>query len=237
MLPSMMEAPMARLIGPPRVFAILAAVAVPALGSAQPSITATSINGACAGTGAYCGNWWSTIPGAHGNWQMFLSTNGFASFQANPLAGIPLALGVNTINFAASVAGANPMALNIFLDGATANPSISGYAGQGLVGSLASNAGQSTYNPYAASHPGGTAAPLSYSAGGFTVTLTRFEYNTGPDRVGTGAAVPDGGADWNGVFDLTVTGPSSAVPEPATVALLAGGLLGFGVLARSRRRG
>lgn len=228
---------MARFIRPSRFVALLAAVTVPAVANAQPTVTATSINGACAGTGAYCGNWWSTVPGAHGNWQMFLSTNGYASFLANPLAGLPLSLGVNTIQFAASLAGANPMALNIFLDGATADPSISGYASQGAIGSLASNVGQSTYNPYAAAHPGGTAGPLSYSAGGFTVTLTRFEYDVGPDRVSTGSATPDGGLDWNGVFDLTVVGPQGTVaPEPATIALVAGGLLGLGALATTRRR-
>jgi hypothetical protein len=210
------------------------AVAIPAAVTAQPSLTGASINGADA-NGAYVNNWWSTEPPAHGNWEMFLSTNGYASFLANPLSGVTLNVGVNTFSFASDIAAANPMALNLFLNGAT-TPSISGYAFQGVVGSLASNAGQSTYNPYAGSHPGGTAAGLSTVLGGYTVTLTRFEYDAGRDFVGTHATSPDGATDWNGQFDITVAAPSTATPEPATLALLAGGLLALAGVARRRRQ-
>lgn len=218
-----------------RLLATLAVLAVPALASAQPSLTAASINGANA-AGGYASNWWSTVPSAHGNWEMFLSTNAFASFQANPLGGIPLVVGLNTFQFAASSAGANPMALNLFLDGAT-SPSISGFVEQGAGGTLDANTGQPTYNPFAAGFPGGTAAPLSVTTGGYTVTLTRFIYDLRVDRVGAHGALPDGSRDWNGAFDLTVERVTTTTPEPATVALLGGGLLAFAGVARARRRG
>ena len=228
---------MAHPFRPRGLVSVLAAVVVPAPAYAQPSVTAVAIDGACAGTGAYCGNRWSTMPGAPGNWQMFLSTDACATYKTNPLAAIPLALGVNTFRFASDPAAATSLALNVFLDGATANPTISGYASQSAIGTLASNAGQSTYNPYAASTPGGIAAGLSFVSGPHTVTLTRLEYGLDLDRVGADAPRPNGSrVDYLGVFDLTVR-PSSAVPEPATSALVGGGSLGLGLFARRRRGG
>lgn len=72
--------------------------------------------------------------------------------------------------------------------------------------------------------------------------LTTFAFNgtfTGMTSLRMAITQPDGNAYLN--FDNVVLTPAAtAVPEPATLALLAGGLLGVGALARSRgprRRG
>ena len=208
----------------------IAALAVPAIVRAQPSLTGFS-NAQASSTGTWIGGATSTVPGAFGNWQSFLSIDGFATFLGNPLTGYHLALGTNTFSFASNYYPLDYMGINLFLDGATL-PSISGL-GTGSAGSLTGDPGALTYNPYGPASS--AAASMSYVSGDYVTTLTRFQYAPGIDYVSKYAVGADGTPDWNGSFDLTVV---SATPEPSSIVLLATGLLAaFGLARKPRKRG
>lgn len=207
----------------------LALALVPAIASAQPAITAASTFTSCGGNS--CAGATSTVPGANGNWQMWLSTTGLSSFQANPLTGIQLSLGTNTIYFASALYPANPMALNLFLDGATLGPQLSGIAREGALNSLIGNNSPSSYTPFGYYTQAGG---LSYSSDGYLATLTRMDYQAGGDVVSFNSPNQDGYADWNGSFDVTVT---SATPEPASMVLTATGLLAVAGIVRRKKIG
>lgn len=122
-------------------------------------------------------------------------------------------------------------ALNLFFDGNTSTPRISVFAATDTAApsppypSFSANSSTNTLT-LAGSIVAG-AGTLSYSSGGFTVTLTDYGWSTpgvfGLDRVQAFSNAPGGGNDFVGMVRLSVT----SVPEPGSLVLGALAVSGF----------
>lgn len=196
------------------------------------------------------------IPGNYGG-EFFLSklaSPTAADFLSPSLAlSAALSEGANTFYFWADgddlAGGTAGFGLNLFLDGAaTTAPSISAFT---TVGGLAVTDAAACTAGYTFNCVTG-AGTFSFVSGASTITLSGFEVfargggSGGEDRVGstfnapfTPPPMPDGINDTYGRFTLTVTTPEQGgggVPEPASWALMIGGMGLAGASLRSRRR-
>ncbi len=159
-------------------------------------------------------------------------------------AGINLTLSPGTSQFfifGEPGADIGHFALNLFFNGNNSAPGISAFAATNTSAtppspSFAADGSLSTLALDGSSAAG--AGTLDYTSGGTTVTLTAYQWSApgieNLDRVSAFNDVPSGANDFVGSFTLQV----STVPEPASVAMLAGGavvLLGFGRRRRADR--
>ena len=160
----------------------------------------------------------------------FLNTgNTDASLNPN----FSLSAGFHTFQFAGNLAPSGSVGLNLYFDNNLTQNRITavvphdGSSSFSVVGS-----GISTYG--LPNNPQLGSGSLSYTASGFTVTLTDFQASLSPaDLVGNYATGPDGTLDTVGRFTLNIV----AVPEPSAgslgvAALVLGTLWKFG-----RRKG
>jgi hypothetical protein len=127
--------------------------------------------------------------------------------------------------------GVDRGALNLFFNANGSNPGISVFAlptnDSTIFPAFAADSGTSTPNLSFSLVP--ASGSLTYNDGINTVTLTNFQWtNSGAynlDRVGPNSVGTDGTLDTVVRFDLSVVSNSAeAVPEPASIMLLGGGL-------------
>jgi hypothetical protein len=151
----------------------------------------------------------------------------------------PLAAGRHTFYLWARDVWADRIGFNVFLDGGDLAPDLSGRNMTGAANGLASSEGLSTFG-LATAHtaPG---AGLSFQTGGMTYTVASFapmltasSFYANDYFVGTTAAAQNVRVY---KLELDVTGAATTTPEPATFALMAGGLVAIAGAVRVRRRG
>jgi hypothetical protein len=231
---------------------LAALLVAPTLVGAQPTLRHVTLWNSAA-NGASSGGWWNTIAG-DGTYDIFLSTLPDGSYAPgaiiNPATNFSrqLALGANVFYFYASSSASTNYGLNLFFGDApiptNAAPDISAvtsFAGDATTFSSIAASVTSTRRPDAGFIAGSGA--LSYTSGSYTVTLTRYDLlataggdGGSIDRVNSGGVGAGTGWDNYGTFTLDVTSSMSQVPEPATVALMGGGLVALAGVARARRR-
>ena len=235
----------------PLLLALATAVAA-APAAAQPTLRHVTLWNSTT-TGASSGGWWNTIA-SDGTYDVFLSTLPDASYAAgavvNPATNFSrqLALGENVFYFYASSSPSTHYGLNLFFGDAP----IPGSAAPDLSAVTAFSNGATTFStidPSVASSRrpdagfvAGSGA-LSLTSGVYTVTLTHYDVLATAggaggmiDRVNSNGLGAGTSFDNYGTFTLNVTSAVSQVPEPATFALLGGGLVTLAGVARTRRR-
>jgi hypothetical protein len=218
--------------------AALAALTFGAARSAEAQLFLTGANlTAPDGAGNFSGTYWNTL----GNdfWFNLYFRQGGTFLNSGNGAGasinIPLVVGTNTFDLFAQPGSLQSWAMNLFFNpGQTLGISVKGTVGSSA---FTANAAPCTSDvAHTVCLPGSNS--LSYTSGPYTATLTAVQWNAPTaDVVQSANNVPGGGLDYAGTLTLTVVGPQSNVPEPATLALLGTGLAAVaGVAARRRGR-
>jgi hypothetical protein len=206
-----------------------------ASGTARADFLTGAIVYSTSPTGApLSGQFWNTLPGDN-RFNVYLAT-GPADPILNPgdaastNIGLPLPVGTYTYNlFGDSASPAANYGIALFVNGDNTTPAIAGFLSPSLA-AVPVASGAPALNSSASTSPGS----LTFVDGTARVTLTGFQWSVASptvDRVSGFDSVPGGAPDFVGSFTLTVT----AVPEPASWALLGLGMLAAGGLARRRK--
>jgi len=207
--------------------------------------TATTLTGAVLmdtdGTGNAGGNYWNTLGQDGGIYNLYLKDGGLGFVNSGAGAttriNIDLLPGSYTFNFFAdSVAAGTSFGLNLFFNLNDNAPGISVF-GSADSFSFSPNSG-STRELNGITIAGANTA--TFVDGSTSVFLTGFNIATpvvgvAPDEVDAYNNAANNNPDFAGSFSLRVTGPGpdTQMPEPASMMLLGGGLVGL--LAASRR--
>ena len=154
---------------------------------------------------------------------------GASQTQTRTLAEAGITSGSNfTVFFNAAEPSGNSITLNTLV--------ASFYGADGTLLHSASFSGPHTFDP-TATGTGNTGYLFALNSSE-AATLQTFINNMGTQniRVGIAASAADAAGGNETFFVFNSEGPSSAVPEPSTVALMATGLFGIAGVARRRRR-
>ena len=190
------------------------------------------------GTGNAGINYWNTLGQDGGIYNLYLKDGlSVVNSGEGPTTRINIDLlpGSYTFNiFADSVAAGTSFGLNLFFNLNDNAPGISVF-GPADSFSFSPNSG-STRQLNGAAIAGANTA--TFVDGSTTVFLTGFNIvspvvGASPDEVDAYNNAPNNNPDFTGSFSLRVTGPGTELPEPASMMLLGGGLIGL--LAASRR--
>jgi hypothetical protein len=182
------------------------------------------------------GQLWNTV-GGDGLYNLYLIESGSPVNSGNGASTSPnfaLVAGNTYVFEIRGEPGANfaNFGLNLMFDGLTA-PSISVFRQVNGGGSIAANSNANTGALTGATVAG--SGVLSFVSGADTITLTDYSWFVSPtaasDAVNAFNNTPSGANDFIGSFTLEVT-TETAIPEPATLVLLAAGL----VMIASMRR-
>jgi hypothetical protein len=220
------------------------------------SLTDAAVFSSNAEGGAYGGLIWNTAgnpPDTANRWNLYFSSNpdiadpvwlnGFNDSQTN--LDIALAPGEYSFVLYAESAGNHDdhFTLSLYFGGDQASPGISAAVpvNSGAFGVASGNNGLGLLECFGACNYVPNAGSLSFGDGALVATLTGFSWFTdaagAPDFVwphhhgeGYGGS---GNNDFFGIVTLRVEAVS--VPEPASVTLLGGSLLGLAALRRKRR--
>ena len=223
-------------------------IALLAGGAHAAPILSGLVNFSTDSTGATSGGYvWNTLGGdIFFNLYLRADTQAGTALNSGNAAGVALnqALveGDNTFVLIGQPGPAGPafFGLNIFLDG-LALPALSAFSAVDG-GSIAANSSTTTRNLDGGNVAG--AGTLSVNSGGFLTTVTSYLWyapanvpTSGPfsgpaDLVQAFNNVPGNGNDWIGVLTLNVQS-TGVIPEPSTMLLLGGALLGLGLLRRA----
>jgi hypothetical protein len=230
-----------------RLAALLATVLPAAASAATPvRLTGITLYGAAADGTFPGGTYWNSLGNDFG-WNVyatrtatptsladFLNTGNAAAARVDA----DLTAGRNTFYlWAASLPGSG-IGFNLFLDGGDLAPDLSGHNTSGQANGLASSERRTTFG-LATGHTAPGAA-LAFQTGGLTYTVASFAPLTTTAKFAAGsydvAALTSAQSSRVYKLELDVTG-GTTTPEPATLALMAGGLVALAGAVRVRRRG